>query len=447
MTDAEQQVGGTIRYKDADLDENPIEEHNYPETPLGLENANLSGSFSNSGYSVSASLISDLTSVEDQITAEGSAFAFAVWYNDNPEEWWDVHGGAGSTLTLYLTRNLAPVYFNVSGQFDMTIDNEPTLHPEESFAYVKLSSDDGTFITEEWKVQEDCSNGNITVPFAQGLWLVPDKIYILEAHSRAGTVAMPENPYFKSRTASFSLTATIESTFEITGPEWTILYNLKNPKQRLQESPSVQLEATGGPSGGEYLWEIVTGQDKAEIVGANNERQIELRGTSPSVNVDDVMVKATYTVDSQVYEDTHIVIVRKPTTLIEYKRPKTRKFRDIFQFYETTYYYTIHDQWGQRMAAAPHEPHVPPIPFQERLKLRDKWPKWFPIGSLKETEAYGETSRTIEDSLIPPRYMPLPKDLRIRLKQELHVAGWLVSVRCITFYYDHAESVPGECSK
>lgn len=90
----------------------------------------------------------------------------------------------------------------------MTIESEPTLHPEESFAYVKLSSDDGNVITEEWSVQEDCSNGNIIVPFAQSLWLYYDKIYILEAHTRAGTVAMPENPLFKSRTTSFSFTAT-----------------------------------------------------------------------------------------------------------------------------------------------------------------------------------------------------------------------------------------------
>ena len=84
MTGAEQQVGGTILYQDASAKENLIEEHYYPETPLGLENANLSGSFSNSGYSVSASLTSDLTSVEDQITANGSAFASAEWYYDNP---------------------------------------------------------------------------------------------------------------------------------------------------------------------------------------------------------------------------------------------------------------------------------------------------------------------------------------------------------------------------
>jgi hypothetical protein len=208
MTDAEQQVAGSILYKDADADENLIEEHYYPETPLGLENADLSGAFSNSGYSVSASLISDLTSVENQITANGSAFASAEWYYDNPAEWLDVHGGAGSTFTLYFTRNSAPAYFYVSGQFDMTIVNEPTLHPEESFAYVKLLSDDGTIITEEWSVQEDCSNGDISVPFAQGLWLEDNKTYILEAHTRGCTVAMPSNPYFKSRTTSFSLTAT-----------------------------------------------------------------------------------------------------------------------------------------------------------------------------------------------------------------------------------------------
>jgi len=211
MTDAEQQALGTIRYKTDSIDENIIEEHYDPIdhlAPLGLEDADLGVSFANSGYSVSTSLISDLTSVEDQITANASAFASAEWYSGNPAEWLDVHGGAGSTFTLYFTRNSAPAYFYVSGQLDMTIENEPTLNPEESFAYVKLLSDDGTVITEEWSIQEDCSSGDISVPFAQGLWLEDDKTYILEAHTRAGTVAMLSNPDFKSRTTSFSFTAT-----------------------------------------------------------------------------------------------------------------------------------------------------------------------------------------------------------------------------------------------
>jgi len=208
MTGAEQQVIGRIGYKDSFVEENLIKEHYYPETALGLENATLSGSFSNSGYSVSGSLTSDLTSVEDQITANGSAFASAVWGPPTEADWLDVHGGAGSTFTLYFNSGLAPVYFNVSGQLNMTIENESTLHPDESFAYVKLSSDDGNVITEEWSVQRDCSNGNISVPFAQGLLLDYNKNYILEAHTRAGTVAMLGSPSFKSRTTSFSFTAT-----------------------------------------------------------------------------------------------------------------------------------------------------------------------------------------------------------------------------------------------
>lgn len=93
MIDAEQQAAGTIRYKDGFAEENPIEDHYDPidpETPLGLENADLSVSFSNSGYSVSTSLITDLTSVENQITAEGSAFASAEW-GSAPAGAWDVH--------------------------------------------------------------------------------------------------------------------------------------------------------------------------------------------------------------------------------------------------------------------------------------------------------------------------------------------------------------------
>jgi hypothetical protein len=203
ITGASQQVGGEIGFAVGTTD-TPLQSQFDPTNPLGLENADLSVSFSNSGVSLSGSLISVF--LGDQVTANGSAFASGVW-GSQPGGADDVHGGGASIFSLSFTRESSPAYFYVNGQIDIDVEGYPDLHPEEVFVYVKLSSDDGG-ATTIWEETVDGGNGDISIPVAHGLWLDSGKTYLLEAYAESGTMADLIYPGLKSRTASFSFTAT-----------------------------------------------------------------------------------------------------------------------------------------------------------------------------------------------------------------------------------------------
>jgi hypothetical protein len=206
MTSAEQQVGGEIRYSDSGGD-NLFEGQLDPDPdPQGKGDADLAISLDNIGVIISGSLTTDFS--EDQVTGNGTAFASAVW-GSQPSGAYDVHGGGGSTFKLYFTKETAPAHFQVNGQIGIDLENYLDLHPEEVFAYVKLSSDDGGGMTTIWKEAENGVSGDILISFTHGLWLETGKTYLLEAYAEAGTVASTDNPSLKSRTASFSFTTTV----------------------------------------------------------------------------------------------------------------------------------------------------------------------------------------------------------------------------------------------
>jgi hypothetical protein len=203
MTGAEQQLGGRTAYTNSLGEEtDPIQW--VPEPPQGLSDANLTLSLANYGVSTSASLDSQFS--EDQIVADGSAFASAVW-GSQPTDAFDVHGGGVSTFTVDFSTSSSPAYFYVNGQLNVDMEVDETRHPDEVFAYVRLSSADGTQI---WQIQEFGSGtpGNVSVRVAHGIWLDPSQSYYLEAFATGNTVAAADTPLFKTRTASFSFTAT-----------------------------------------------------------------------------------------------------------------------------------------------------------------------------------------------------------------------------------------------
>lgn len=280
-----------------------------PELPQGLGDADLSVSVSKNGADGSASLTSRFE--ENQVTVSCSTEAVAQW-GEHPEGAYDVHGSGHGEFHLRFTTGPSPTYIQIDGLLNVSVNGDPGVYPEDTRAWVRVERIDEGELTRIWTAELDGADPQTSVEMDDVILLEAGQEYFLIAYATSCAPAWWEYPLLKLRKASFSLTATIGSTFEITGPVWAILYNLKNPKHRLdvQESPSIQLEAVGGPPGGDYLWEIITGQDKAEIVVPNTGKQIELRGTNPSVNLDDVMVKATYTADSQVYEDTHVVAIR-----------------------------------------------------------------------------------------------------------------------------------------
>ena len=107
------------------------------------------------------------------------------------------------------TRNSSPAYFYVNGQIDIRIEGAPGDHPEEMFVYVKLSTDDGE--TVAWEEVIDGGNGNVSMPFAHGLWLDDGKTYLLEAYAESGVGIYPPSTSTdsQSNSALFSFTATV----------------------------------------------------------------------------------------------------------------------------------------------------------------------------------------------------------------------------------------------
>jgi len=205
MTDAEQQVVGEIGYKsgvtnyliEKQLDPNP--------NPQGLLSANLGVSFAHNGVTLSESLTTVFSG--DQVTGNGTAFASAVW-GSQPTGADDVHGGGGSIFSLYFTRESASAYFQVNGHIDIDLEDYLDLHPDEVYAYVRLSSAVGGPTTTIWEETTDGGSGDISMTFAHGLWLDAGKTYLLEAYAESGTMADLTYPDLKSRKASFSFTAT-----------------------------------------------------------------------------------------------------------------------------------------------------------------------------------------------------------------------------------------------
>ncbi len=222
MTGAEQQVGGGTGYKSWENISYDTEEW-VPPVPLGPVDAHLDSSLTNYGVSGSASL--DSLFSEDQVVADGPAFASAVW-GTQPTGALDIHGGAASTFALSFTKVSSPAYFYVGGQIDIDMGGDSGRHPEEVFVHVRLFSDDST--TPIWEEVRNGLSGNSSIPFAHGLWLVDGKTYLLEAYSQAGTGISPEySTASQSNSASFSFTATAsEVTVDIV-PD-TIATNTKS---------------------------------------------------------------------------------------------------------------------------------------------------------------------------------------------------------------------------
>ena len=207
MTDAEQQVEGEIGYTIEPISHTAAIDFD-PTNPKDVGDADLDVSLDSIGVILSESLTTIFSG--DQVTAEGTAFASAVW-GSQPTGADDVHGGGGSIFKLYFTRKSAPTNFQVNGQIVIDLENYLGLHPDEVFAYVRLSSDDGGGMTTIWEEAANGESGDISVPFAHGHWLETGKIYLLEAYTEAGTMAEPGNSGFKSRMASYSFATATES--------------------------------------------------------------------------------------------------------------------------------------------------------------------------------------------------------------------------------------------
>ncbi|MBN2592756.1 MAG: hypothetical protein JXA81_04550, partial [Sedimentisphaerales bacterium] len=208
ITDAEQCVGAGIGYKTKDIDNRYIDEI-IPDPPQGLGDADINISLAQYGVSVSGSLASVFE--DDRFTANGSSIASSQW-GSNPSEADDVHGGSGASLILHFTKGSTPAYLHITGQISVNIDRFPNIHPEETLAYVRLSTDDGGTQTRLWQVELNGRDDETTLVFDYGLWLEDDTQYVFEAYSESGTRAGSEHSELNSRTAAFSIAATIDES-------------------------------------------------------------------------------------------------------------------------------------------------------------------------------------------------------------------------------------------
>ena len=208
LADAEQYVGAGIGYKTNEIDNRYIDEI-IPDPPQGLGDADLNISLAQYGVSVSGSLASVFE--DGRFTANGSSTASSEWGN-NPSEADDVHGGSGASFTLHFTTVSTPAYLSITGQISVSMDRYPSLHPEETFTYVRLSTDDGGTLTRLWQVELNGRNDEKSLTFEHGLWLESDQNYVLEAYTETGTTSDMEYTELNSRTAAYRIAATIDES-------------------------------------------------------------------------------------------------------------------------------------------------------------------------------------------------------------------------------------------
>ena len=205
ITDAKQQVGSGIGYTVDNVDY-LVTEVLDPTSPQGIGNANLSVSILESGYSASgnASLIS--TFAADQVTANGSTEVSAEWLSP-PIGADDIHVGAGSSFIMTFVTGASPVFFDIDGAIAIGLVNYPSLHPDETFAYMRLSSTSGPVLWEEQLVGTDALT---SIVISHSDLLSCGQEYLFEAYAESGTVAeCGVSEGFKSRNASFNFTNTV----------------------------------------------------------------------------------------------------------------------------------------------------------------------------------------------------------------------------------------------
>lgn len=206
MTSAEQQVGGEIGYMIGEVKHVAIERL-VPELPKSLGDADLYAFMAQSDYCFSAS--ASLTSLFDeaQLAVNGSTTVSSEWITP-PSGSDDVHGGTGSSFLLYFSTGPLPTQFHIEGQISVDIVSYPSLHPEETFTYLKLSSSDANVTTTIWEESLDGTDIETLVTIDHNEWLLTNKNYILEAFAESGTVSSLTFPNSKSRIASFYFTST-----------------------------------------------------------------------------------------------------------------------------------------------------------------------------------------------------------------------------------------------
>lgn len=260
--------------------------------------------------------------------------------------------------------------------------------------------------------------------------------------------------------AEVSASPVPEPSTQIQGEEKTWVYPKETGKQK---NPELILTAVGSPPGGSFTWEIVQGTDIVKIVEVSTDgTNATLKGLRPSNNPQDVKVKVTYSVNSQDVLDTHSVTVVRPRYLCscnmtvqpimcgllpadEDKGVTITQNDDpnLAHRFETTYTYIIADQFGSPIVT--DDFNAPPLVASEVLK---KFKSNYSAGdgcpiSPHTIKTQANVSNGILQDVFSRDCVFLPSnppDIVTTAEQKIKVNSWIVSLRDITYFFDHAIS-------
>lgn len=256
-----------------------------------------------------------------------------------------------------------------------------------------------------------------------------------------------ENGNLITETATWTGTFTViiekpECNVKIIGSPAIVIY------EPALSSPKVILDTITDPPSGNYEWTILSGQDKVRFVGNTNSESAVIQGIAPSEENNDVAIKVTYMIESQICEATHYITVQKPTLLkvldgypkTEVQYNNTGKIVD----YTTTYGYQVMDQLN------PANPIYAKMKATELIQIvcANQW--YVYLTSIYFRSILTNDLGIFEDELQPPLKRfgpPIPVNLLCKYQQRIEVAGWPMDIRCLIYYYDHATSEEGICGK
>ena len=139
----------------------------------------------------------------DQVMANGSASVLAVWQGE-PTGADDVHAGGGAMFTLDFLTGTSPVLINITGSIEVEMLNDPSRHPEETFAYVRLLSGTSTLL---WEATLNGTSTETLQSVNCSQTLDAFQQYRLAMYAEAGAVAGPGDLDVYSRSASFNVSS------------------------------------------------------------------------------------------------------------------------------------------------------------------------------------------------------------------------------------------------
>lgn len=429
---AEQQVRARSAYIDEEGEHNAVLNYD-PESPKNIGDADLETSASMNGANGSASLVSSFG--VDQVTVNASTEASAVW-GSQPEDAIDVHGNGQSRFWLHFKTDSLPAHIQIDALLNVGVYNYPTLYPEQARTWIRLETFDNGNLVQVWAAELDGGDVQTSLQVNDGLSLDPERDYYLVALAESSIPAWSEYPQSKTRAASFSLTAKIESAkIEIVGSSKVVLANKGT-------TPLVKLDAICEPLGGSYKWEIIAGYNKAKLRGNVKSSSIAVVAVEPSESPGDVVVQLTYEYESRAYPATHELTIQLPTAFEEIDYHTTsRKYCIVLDDYITIYNYRCFDQFGDNLVGPYETKEVVGFVYASPDDYFRRLPKKLWRNRIIETGSCNTTCQ-YQDVLYPPRdlCLPLPDDHLLIRKQYIYVQGWLVKTRRLFFLCDQAIS-------